>query len=132
MCICSTPVTDSYCLTATAVKVHVLIRSDDSVIQIEQYLVACICWITKNSNKRLIWKTTAECCIFLSIVQICVFLGTWFKQFPINMPRGNSNHSHLDTIFVSTLTFKRRIKSHLAFAGIIRSSPYSTGFQDKG
>ena len=31
-----------------------------------------------------------------------------------------------------TLTFRRRIKSHLPFAGIIRSSPYSTRFQDKG
>ena len=30
------------------------------------------------------------------------------------------------------LTFKRRIKSHLPFAGIIRSSPYSTRFQYKG
>ena len=30
------------------------------------------------------------------------------------------------------LTFKRRIKSHLPFAGIIRSSPYSPCFQDKG
>jgi hypothetical protein len=30
------------------------------------------------------------------------------------------------------LTFKRRIKSHLPFAGIIRSSPYSTRFQDNG
>ena len=30
------------------------------------------------------------------------------------------------------LTFKRRIKSHLPFAGNIRSSPYSTGFQDRG
>jgi len=30
------------------------------------------------------------------------------------------------------LTFKRRIKSHLPFAGIISSSPYSTRFQDKG
>ena len=29
------------------------------------------------------------------------------------------------------LTFKRRIKSHRPFAGIIRSSPYSTSFQDK-
>ena len=29
------------------------------------------------------------------------------------------------------LTYKRRIKSHLPFAGII-SSPYSTRFQDKG
>jgi len=30
------------------------------------------------------------------------------------------------------LTFKRRIKSYLSFAGIIRSSPYSARFQDKG
>ena len=30
------------------------------------------------------------------------------------------------------LTFKRRIKSHLRFAGIIRSSPYSPRFQGKG
>ena len=30
------------------------------------------------------------------------------------------------------LTFKRQIKSRLPFAGIIRSSPYSTHFQDKG
>ena len=30
------------------------------------------------------------------------------------------------------LTFKRRIKSHLPFADIIRSSPYSPRFQDKG
>ena len=31
-----------------------------------------------------------------------------------------------------TLTFKHRIKSHLPFACIIRSSPYSPRFQDKG
>ena len=30
------------------------------------------------------------------------------------------------------LTFKRIIKSRLPFAGIIRSSPYSPRFQDKG
>jgi len=30
------------------------------------------------------------------------------------------------------LTFKRRIKSHMPFAGVIRSSPYSPRFQDKG
>ena len=30
------------------------------------------------------------------------------------------------------LTFKRRFKSRLPFAGIIRSSPYSPRFQDKG
>ena len=51
--------------------------------------------------------------------------------------------SHCDTIrqltshccdisFNIYLTFKRRIKSHLPFAGIIRSSPYSLRFQDKG
>jgi len=32
----------------------------------------------------------------------------------------------------TTLTFKRRIKSRLPFAGIIRSSPYSTRFRGKG
>jgi len=32
----------------------------------------------------------------------------------------------------AALTFKRRIKSHLPFAGIIKSSPYSPRFQDKG
>jgi len=30
------------------------------------------------------------------------------------------------------LTFRRRIKSLLPFAGIIRRLPYSTRFQDKG
>ena len=30
------------------------------------------------------------------------------------------------------ITYKRRIKSHLPFAGIIRSSPYSPRFQGKG
>jgi hypothetical protein len=30
------------------------------------------------------------------------------------------------------LTFKRRIKYHLPLEGIIRSSPYSPRFQDKG
>jgi len=33
---------------------------------------------------------------------------------------------------VSVLNFKRRIKSHLPFSDIIRSSPYSPRFQDKG
>ena len=30
------------------------------------------------------------------------------------------------------INFKRRIKSHLPFQGINRSSTYSTSFQDKG
>ena len=32
----------------------------------------------------------------------------------------------------AVLTFRRQIKSHLPFAGIIRRVPYSTHFQDKG
>jgi len=36
-------------------------------------------------------------------------------------------------VFVTIiLTFRRRIKSRLPFAGIIRRLPYSTRFQDKG
>jgi hypothetical protein len=35
------------------------------------------------------------------------------------------------TVFID-INFRRRIKSRLPFAGIIRSSPYSTRFQDKG
>ena len=37
-----------------------------------------------------------------------------------------------DNALSASLTFKRRIKSHLPFAGIIRRSPYSPHFQDKG
>ena len=36
------------------------------------------------------------------------------------------------TVDILGLTFRRRIKSRLPFAGIIRSSSYSTRFQDKG
>jgi len=36
------------------------------------------------------------------------------------------------SLCVSGLTFRRRIKSRLPFAGIIRRLPYSTRFQDKG
>ena len=36
------------------------------------------------------------------------------------------------TLKTHRLSFKRRIKSHLPFAGIIRSSPYSPRFQDNG
>jgi len=32
----------------------------------------------------------------------------------------------------TALNFKRRIKCRLPFAGIIRTSPYSIRFQDKG
>jgi hypothetical protein len=36
------------------------------------------------------------------------------------------------SLFSVNLTFKRQIKSRLPFADVIRSSPYSPRFQDKG
>jgi len=39
---------------------------------------------------------------------------------------------YLNALNDSQLTFKHRNKSHLPFAGIIRSSPHSTRSQDKG
>ena len=35
-------------------------------------------------------------------------------------------------MYRSLINFRRRIKSRLPFAGIIRMLPYSTRFQDKG
>jgi hypothetical protein len=73
------------------------------------------------------------------------FFQTPRRHIPV--PRALHGQSHDDvtchvtdyTCFCSRmesnnvcLTFKRRIKSHLPFAGIIRSSPYSPRFQDKG
>jgi len=33
---------------------------------------------------------------------------------------------------INSLRFKRRVKSHLTFSGIIMSPPYSPRYQDKG
>ena len=49
--------------------------------------------------------------------------------------RDNQNTCSIFNIFFRqsrSLSFRRRIKSHLPFAGIIRSSPFSPRFQDKG
>ena len=46
------------------------------------------------------------------------------KYFLLSQSAGNDIEIHL--------TFKRRIKSHLPFAGIIRSSQNAPRFQDKG
>ena len=67
-----------------------------------------------------------------------------FRQRPVRrLPRlRKGNTSTLSEYFygmirnnfkpLHKLTFRRRIKSHLPFAGIIRRLPYSTLFQDKG
>ena len=54
---------------------------------------------------------------------------TYFKALPMNSIKRN-NKKKLSVYGI--LTFKRRIKSHLPFEDITRSSPYSTSFQDKG
>ena len=49
-------------------------------------------------------------------------------SFPLGAVHADQTPIH----FKQALTFKRRIKSHLPFAGIIRSAPYSPRFQDNG
>jgi hypothetical protein len=51
------------------------------------------------------------------------------KKLPTLLHFGKSTNIKL---VIHNLTFKRRIKSHLPFAGIIRSSAYSPHFQDNG
>ena len=43
-----------------------------------------------------------------------------------------TNFRSINVTVINPLTFRRRIKSRLPFAGIIRRLPYSTRFQDKG
>ena len=47
-------------------------------------------------------------------------------------PLQKSERHRRSYVLANTITFQRRIKSHLPFAGIIRSSPYSPRFQDNG
>ena len=55
------------------------------------------------------------------------------KRYKHSTLRTQETFPHLYfAILAGYLTFKRRIKSHLPFAGIIRSSPYSPRFQDEG
>jgi len=56
------------------------------------------------------------------------------KYYPSNeaLHYGHKISERTTSHIICTLTFKRRIKSHLPFAGIIRSSLYSARFQDKG
>ena len=62
-----------------------------------------------------------------SLLDANIFLSALFSvSVPSSMP-DTKFHTHMHPI-----NFKRRIKSHLPFAGIIRSSPYSPRFQDNG
>ena len=53
-------------------------------------------------------------------------------RLPSEAEATNSFRASDEFIIGRTLTFRRRIKSRLPFAGIIRRLSYSTRFQDKG
>ena len=60
-------------------------------------------------------------------------LCTTFHSLMIPLKWIKRRDSYSSSYTTSTLlTFRRRIKSRLPFAGIIRRLPYSTRFQDKG
>ena len=61
----------------------------------------------------------------------------WSSQYHLSLWLAIDHTVHPHTVvnklrFLVALTFRRRIKSRLPFAGIIRRLPYSTRFQDKG
>ena len=60
------------------------------------------------------------------------YLCHWVATLNVNIIRSKLVYKFRLKEFKCKLTFKRRIKSHLPFAGIIRSSPYSPRFQDNG
>ena len=58
---------------------------------------------------------------------MCEFKTLWGGEF-----KWTKDTQNVTIYKLTVLTFKQRIKSHLPFAGIIRSSPYSPRFQDNG
>ena len=72
--------------------------------------------------------------VFLTGIRQLMVTSANYCQGQLQTPHSLSViTSQLDgKMFLQTLTFRRRIKSRLPFAGIIRGLPYSTRFQDKG
>ena len=65
-------------------------------------------------------------------IKVCnVFCKSWWLKMTI-ISKWWFPLTYTHTHFQCHLTFTRRIKSHQPFAGIIKSSPYSARFQDKG
>ena len=80
-----------------------------------------------NVMRSLLWRTVDEvsCCTVVCNAWRC---GLYRAALQLGQTVGSVSTKRLKRL---TLTFRRRIKSRLQFAGIIiRSSPYSTGFQD--
>ena len=79
---------------------------------------------SQSSNNQIFTESLISVSFFLSFSQ-----QSTIRPYP--QPHESNQQPH--TYFLKRiLTFKRRIKSHLPFAGIIRSSPYSPRFQDNG
>ena len=79
-------------------------------------------------KSNLLWGT--------SYVQLFAFVSCISKprylQESENFTKWLTLISGKKRLWTAKLTFRRRIKSRLPFAGIIRRLTYSTGFQDKG
>ena len=61
-----------------------------------------------------------------------LIVHSFFFVSPFFLGGGGRSSGSFPSAFCPYLTFNRRIKSRLPFAGIVRSSPYSPRFQDKG
>jgi len=79
-----------------------------------------LAWVSLVDFMKIYWQKSGGYFLLSEAYDVKVKVAQW----PVSS-------SHLGTWNVY-LTFKHRIKSHLPFAGIIRSSPYSPRFQDKG
>jgi len=67
-------------------------------------------------------------CVKLACITVCQWKAPSMKYFPA----WHSSKLLQLTQLYAVLTFRRRIKSRLPFAGIIRRLPYFAHFQDKG
>ena len=95
---------------------------------------------SKNCN----WNRFSEQCHKIAIGHfvLCRFASVHVSVHEVDKQKNCSSLEGLTNVFhvlayvlwaaEYTLTFKRRIKSHLPFTGIIRSSPYYSRFQDNG
>ena len=90
-------------------------------------------------NREAMWKEVKRYGVPTQIVNLITetyrgYAGRIAHEGRVSEPISVQTGVRQGRILLPTtfLTFKRRIKSHLPFAGIIRSSPYSPRFQDNG
>ena len=98
-------------------------------------------WCTLLCSCGVGWFSVAKRVLMLMLFLCCVMC----TKIPINIRQVqylyirnlmvvvcSSTCRGIMRLYMVVLTLRRRIKSHLLFAGIIRSSPFSPRWQDKG